>query len=228
MAGNSPLFLRPWEPGDEAAFTPRADFAAEMAAGGHDWSAGPPAGVVWTICRWHGEVVGVAFSGYAGSADSIGVRCLAAVVSHAPRLHHSAARHRQLPARVRQPAPRRRGGLWHHGHVLRERGNAGQVLHPATRLVVAVLRTCTGLTVRSGVVVTSLQPLGSTKRAGIELDDVITHIGKYQVQCSVALVVLTGARLALTARLRSAAASGSASRTPSRRSRQAPPARLHS
>ena len=60
MAGNSPLFLRPWEPGDEAAFTPRADFAAEMAAGGHDWSAGPPAGVVWTICRWHGEVVGVA------------------------------------------------------------------------------------------------------------------------------------------------------------------------
>jgi hypothetical protein len=55
-----PLFLRPWAPGDEAAFTPRPDFASEMAAGGHDWAAGPPAGVVWTLCRWGGEVVGVA------------------------------------------------------------------------------------------------------------------------------------------------------------------------
>ena len=60
MAGSVPLFLRPWTPGDEAAFTPRPDFASEMAAGGHDWSAGPPMGVVWTLCRWGGEVVGVA------------------------------------------------------------------------------------------------------------------------------------------------------------------------
>lgn len=43
--------LRPWRPGDETAFTPRADFACDMAANGHDWSSGPPAGMTWAVVR---------------------------------------------------------------------------------------------------------------------------------------------------------------------------------
>ncbi len=51
--------LRAYRRGDEAAFTPREDFAEEMAMIGHDWSGGPPTGHVWTLTRDH-EVIGLA------------------------------------------------------------------------------------------------------------------------------------------------------------------------
>lgn len=50
--------MRPYRPGDEDAFTPRADFARDRATNGWDWTAGPP-GPTWAICRWTGEVVGL-------------------------------------------------------------------------------------------------------------------------------------------------------------------------
>jgi hypothetical protein len=48
----------PYVEGDEALFTPRPDMAAEMAAGGHDWSAGAP-GPTWTLHTDAGDVVGM-------------------------------------------------------------------------------------------------------------------------------------------------------------------------
>lgn len=52
------LRLRRWRPGDEDAFTPRADFAEQRAAVGWDWTQGAP-GPTWTVLRWNGDVVGV-------------------------------------------------------------------------------------------------------------------------------------------------------------------------
>lgn len=55
----SRFFVRPYEAGDEAAFTPRADMAAEQAALGWDWTRGPP-GPTWTLARApSGEVAGI-------------------------------------------------------------------------------------------------------------------------------------------------------------------------
>ena len=52
------LFLASWRAGDEDAFTPRPDAAAERAATGWDWSRGPP-GPTWTLMRYPREVLGV-------------------------------------------------------------------------------------------------------------------------------------------------------------------------
>jgi hypothetical protein len=54
------LNLRPWRPGDEAAFAPRGDLAQDMAANDHDWRRGPPPGMIWAIERPDGRVEGVA------------------------------------------------------------------------------------------------------------------------------------------------------------------------
>lgn len=56
------LLLRHYRHGDEDAFTPRADFAAERRAVNWDWRSGPP-GPTWTLLRWTSlddfEVMGV-------------------------------------------------------------------------------------------------------------------------------------------------------------------------
>jgi hypothetical protein len=72
----APFMLRSWRPGDETAFTPRADFACDMAANAHDWSAGPPAGIVWAVVR--GETVeGLAGVMASGARDLHVWACLA-------------------------------------------------------------------------------------------------------------------------------------------------------
>ena len=55
---NPKLRMRPYRPGDEAAFTPREDFARERAAVDWNWALGAP-GPTWTLVRWSGDVVGV-------------------------------------------------------------------------------------------------------------------------------------------------------------------------
>jgi hypothetical protein len=52
------VHLRPWQPGDERAFVPRPDMAAEGAALAWDWSNGPP-GPTWSLIRWPAQVIGV-------------------------------------------------------------------------------------------------------------------------------------------------------------------------
>lgn len=49
--------VRAWRPGDETAFVPRADFAAERRALGWRWAQGAP-GPTWTILR-DGRVLAV-------------------------------------------------------------------------------------------------------------------------------------------------------------------------
>ena len=57
------VYLLPYEAGDEARFTPRADFAAEARVNAWDWACGPPPGRLWTVWRVDGwgrpEVLGV-------------------------------------------------------------------------------------------------------------------------------------------------------------------------
>lgn len=51
------LRLRPYQPGDEDAFEPRADFAADRAATAWNWAKGAP-GPTWTLL--HGrQVLGI-------------------------------------------------------------------------------------------------------------------------------------------------------------------------
>ncbi len=52
--------LRPYRDGDLAAFTPRADFAEELAATGWNWAGGAPSAQVYTVIEGDGAVIGVA------------------------------------------------------------------------------------------------------------------------------------------------------------------------
>lgn len=58
VARRATIRMRPYKPGDEAAFVPRADFAQDRAASAWDWSAGAP-GPTWTLHLWSGQVLGV-------------------------------------------------------------------------------------------------------------------------------------------------------------------------
>lgn len=60
--------MRPWRPGDQDAFVPRADFAAERAAVDWDWADGAP-GPTWTLHLWDGRVLGMG-GGVAGADGS--------------------------------------------------------------------------------------------------------------------------------------------------------------
>lgn len=51
------IFLRPWRPGDERAFAPRADLAEEFAKVDWDWDW--PPGPTWTVMRFPNQVIGV-------------------------------------------------------------------------------------------------------------------------------------------------------------------------
>lgn len=53
-----PLRLRPWKPGEDAAFTPAPAFALEQGAVAYDWRQGPP-GHTWSIIRGDNQVIGV-------------------------------------------------------------------------------------------------------------------------------------------------------------------------
>lgn len=44
-------YLSPWQSGDETAFEPRPDMAAERAFVGWDWTEGPP-GPTWAVIAW--------------------------------------------------------------------------------------------------------------------------------------------------------------------------------
>lgn len=57
MTERAKIHMRPYRPGDEDAFHPRADFGEEREANGWDWSKGPP-GATWTIMRG-AEVIGI-------------------------------------------------------------------------------------------------------------------------------------------------------------------------
>lgn len=57
--GRRPIHLRPWRAGDETAFVPRPDMAAEGGAARFDWSKGPP-GPTWSLVRWPEQVIGIA------------------------------------------------------------------------------------------------------------------------------------------------------------------------
>jgi hypothetical protein len=54
------MTLHPYQPGDERAFTPRADFAEELPALMAAWVAAGPASITWTLTGGASEVLGVA------------------------------------------------------------------------------------------------------------------------------------------------------------------------
>lgn len=115
---NAKLRMRPWRPGDEAAFTPRADFAEEAPLNGWDWRHGAP-GPTWTLERWNGEIAGVGggvpqgeglFDVWACLAATVGTRDWPRLLWLASRalalltLHHGARRFQALARADWEPA----------------------------------------------------------------------------------------------------------------------------
>ena len=73
--------LRQYQPGDFCAFTPRADFAEEMASNAWDWSAGAPSPRVFTLLA-DGVVLGI--GGFA-PGKAVGDWCAFCFLAEIPR-----------------------------------------------------------------------------------------------------------------------------------------------